>query len=116
MLDKNTIRKTFTFPLYDSLGEMITGASPMSECNKDGGAFIDCVFEAKEHISVFGKPSGIYSIGLTWEEMDGDEVVVVTTVRDSDARPSIVTYYGPPPMGMSDQSHWEREVIAMGGN
>lgn len=69
---KNTAFRV-TFPIYDSSGDLVTGASGLdSEVSIDGGTFTDCTNEATE----IATSSGIYYLDLTSGEMNGDTVAL----------------------------------------
>lgn len=77
------------FPIYDSDGDLVTGAAALdSEVSKDGGAFIDCTNEAIE----IGT-SGIYKLTLTPTEMNADVVAIITKTTTEDAKTTPTVIY-----------------------
>lgn len=77
------------FPIYDSGGDLVTGAADLdSEISKDGGDFIDCTNEAVEIGS-----SGIYKLTLTAEEMNADVVAVITKTTTENAKTTPTVIY-----------------------
>lgn len=78
-----------TFPIFDSDGDLVTGATGLdSEVSKDGADFIDCTNEAVE---ITG--SGIYYLDLTAEEMTADCVVTVVKTTTTGAKTAPIILY-----------------------
>ena len=69
---KNTAFRV-TFPIYNSSGDLVAGASGLdSEVSIDGGTFADCTNEATE----IATSSGIYYLDLTAGELNGDTIAI----------------------------------------
>lgn len=84
---KNTAFRV-TFPIYDSSGDLKTGASGLdSEVSIDGGTFADCTNEATE----IATSSGIYYLDLTSGEMNGDTVAL--NVKSTSNKTTTIVIY-----------------------
>lgn len=79
-----------TFPILDSDGDLVTGASGLdSEVSKDGGAFADCTSEATE----IAASSGMYYLDLTSTEMNADTVAIIVKTSTSGAKTTPIVLY-----------------------
>lgn len=77
-----------TFPIYNSSGDLATGASGLdSEVSIDGGTFADCSNEATE----IATASGIYYLDLTAGEMNGDTVAI--NVKSTSNKTTTIVIY-----------------------
>jgi len=86
---KKNVEFLLIFPIYDSDGDLVTGAATLdSEISKDGGAFTDCTNEATEIDT-----SGIYALTLTPTEMNADVVAIITKTTTGDAKTTASVIY-----------------------
>lgn len=77
-----------TFPIYNSSGDLVTGASGLdSEVSIDGGTFSDCTNEATE----IATASGIYYLDLTAGELNGDTIAI--NVKSTSNKTTTIVIY-----------------------
>lgn len=74
------------FPILDADGDLVSGATGLdSERSIDGGLFADCMNEATEIAS-----SGMYSLDLTADEMNGDVITVIVKSAEGKTTPIVL--------------------------
>lgn len=84
---KNTAFRV-TFPIYNSSGDLVTGASGLdSEVSIDGGTFADCTNEATE----IATSSGVYYLDLSAGEMNGDTIAI--NVKSTSNKTTTIVIY-----------------------
>lgn len=86
---RKNVALRITFPIHDTAGALITGATGLdSEVDLDGAGFADCTNEATE----IGA-SGVYFLDLTAAEINADtSTIVVKTTSVNAIIPVIVLY------------------------
>ena len=82
---------TVVFPLMDTTGELITGATCDSEVSKNGDTGADCTNEGTEITYTTATNKGMYYLILTAAEMTAD-IVSVTIHSATSTATSIVLY------------------------
>jgi len=82
---------TVVFPLLDTSGELVTGATCDSEISKNGDTGVDCTNEGVEITFTTATNKGFYGLVLTAAEMTAD-IVSVTVHSATSAATSFVLY------------------------
>jgi hypothetical protein len=78
------------FPIFDSDGDLVTGATGLdSEISQNGAAFFDCANEAVE----IATASGMYYLDLTTGEMNADSVCIIVKTTSSGAKTTPIVFY-----------------------